>query len=216
MPNKISVVILDDHHVVRIGLEANILQNNDFSLLGSYGTSEQLLTALTENYPHVILMDFSLGIGEMDGLNLIQFINARYPQCKILIVSAIELAGSIALMLRAGAKGVVSKTQPLEQLNHAIRTVALGRTYLTEKVKNELNRELKYIGSDNEVIDPYIALSSKELEVIRCCLSGMKMTDIANKFSKSIKTVSAQKLSAFKKMGVTSDRELFMLNSKLK
>ncbi|STQ90678.1 response regulator transcription factor [Iodobacter fluviatilis] len=215
MNKKVNLMILDDHDVVRAGLETSVLHNDELHLLGSFRLSEQLLVALKNKEPDIILLDFSLGSDEMDGFNLIQYIHSHHPKCKILVVSAIELSGTISLILRAGAKGFFSKTQPLDQLNQAIRTVYLGRTYLSTKIKNEtgIRFDPKKKEQDIEVVNPYKNLSIREAEVIRCCLSGMTMTDIAGKFSKSIKTVSAQKLSAFKKIGVNSDRELFILNA---
>ncbi|OQS41729.1 hypothetical protein B0T45_08325 [Chromobacterium haemolyticum] len=72
MQKKISIIILDDHDLIRIGLEVKLMAYPDLKITGSYASSQQLLAALRESIPDVLLMDFTLSDNEIDGLNLIQ------------------------------------------------------------------------------------------------------------------------------------------------
>ncbi|MBN3002406.1 DNA-binding NarL/FixJ family response regulator [Chromobacterium alkanivorans] len=217
MRKRISLMILDDHDVVRVGLEACLKRYPEFEIIGSFAHSTQLLGVFRKQLPDVLLMDFSLGSNEVDGLNLIQSINVRYPECKVLVLSSVDLVGTINLMLRAGARGFFSKSQPVEALAGAIHCVHAGRVYLTVKMMSEMNlllsSDIKL--EEGQKLDPYSRLSPREREVVRCCLDGMSTSQIAEKFSRSIKTVSTQKKAAFQKLGINTDRELFLLNSKL-
>ncbi len=190
----------------------------DLKITGSYASSQQLLAALRESIPDVLLMDFTLSDNEIDGLNLIQSIRVRYPSCKILVLSASDLPGTINIMLKAGARGFFSKSQPVEALAAAIRTVNAGRIYLTPQVMSELNILLSdtIFKKDVSALDPFAKLSPREREVVRCCLDGMGTKQIAEKFSRSIKTISTQKHAAFQKLGIQTDQELFVLNAKLR
>ncbi|WP_205208289.1 response regulator transcription factor [Chromobacterium haemolyticum] len=215
---KISIIILDDHDLIRIGLEVKLMAYPDLKITGSYASSQQLLAALRESIPDVLLMDFTLSDNEIDGLNLIQSIRVRYPSCKILVLSASDLPGTINIMLKAGARGFFSKSQPVEALAAAIRTVNAGRIYLTPQVMSELNILLSdtIFKKDVSALDPFAKLSPREREVVRCCLDGMGTKQIAEKFSRSIKTISTQKHAAFQKLGIQTDQELFVLNAKLR
>ena len=217
MKKRISLMILDDHDVVRVGLEASLRRYPEFEIIGSFAHSTQLLSVFRERLPDVLLMDFSLGSDEVDGLNLIQSISVRYPECKILVLSSVDLVGTINLMLRAGARGFFSKAQPVDALAGAIRSVHAGRVYLTAKMMSEMDLLLSgdCKRGDGNTLDPYSRLSPREREVVRCCLDGMSTSQIADKFSRSIKTVSTQKKAAFQKLGISTDRELFLLHSKL-
>ncbi|MGR2678916.1 response regulator transcription factor [Chromobacterium haemolyticum] len=226
MQKKISIIILDDHDLIRIGLEVKLMAYPDLKITGSYASSQQLLAALRESIPDVLLMDFTLSDNEIDGLNLIQSIRVRYPSCKILVLSASDLPGTINIMLKAGARGFFSKSQPVEALAAAIRTVNAGRIYLTPQVMSELNILLSdtifkkdvstLVKKDVSALDPFAKLSPREREVVRCCLDGMGTKQIAEKFSRSIKTISTQKHAAFQKLGIQTDQELFVLNAKLR
>lgn len=215
MKKRISLMVLDDHDVVRVGLEASLKQYPEFEIIGSFALSAQLLSVFRTRLPDVLLMDFTLGSDEVDGLNLIQSISVRFPECKILVLSSVDLVGTVNLMLRAGARGFFSKAQPVDALAGAIRSVHAGRVYLTAKMMSEMDQLLSGLQGNGNKLDPYSRLSPREREVVRCCLDGMSTSQIAEKFSRSIKTVSTQKKAAFQKLGISTDRELFLLHSTL-
>lgn len=221
MPTSMSkvhtVMLLDDHEMVRQGIELGLDNETDLQVIGSFGTARELFEALVRTPADVVVMDFSLGPSDIDGLSLIKALNRRFEQCRLLIVSSHYTPATVSLALRAGSWGVVGKTQNLTELITAIRTVAQGRIYLQpcmlpalEGVRTIVDKVT--IKSTVELSAPLrvnACLTPKEQEVLRCFLDGMSVSSIAAKFSRSASTISTQKQSAYRKLGIKSDSELF-------
>lgn len=222
---SIRMVILDDHAVVRHGLSARLSEESDFEIVGVYASSKEMMSALQsqEVQADLFLIDYSLGESDIDGLNLIRALKIRYPKGKIIISSTHDNPATVALAMRAGAKGFVGKSQDLNELIQAIRGVMVGKQYVNEMVKIELGNgatheedQTKNETDHKNALTGYYDLSPREREVLRCCLDGMTVTQIANKFARSVKTISGQKQAAFKKLGIRNDSELFKIQNQLK
>lgn len=125
------------------------------------------------------------------------------------------------MSIRAGAHGFVGKSQETEDLLHAIRMVAMDRIYMSPAISTKIEK-LSVVQLDmtqpfdgDKVLADHPQLSPKESEVLRCCLEGMSVSQIASKFLRSRKTISGQKQSAFRKLGISTDTELFKLQNQL-
>ncbi|PTU66950.1 DNA-binding response regulator [Chromobacterium sp. Panama] len=213
--SQIKLMVLDDHDVVRAGLLSFLQHLDDVEVLGSFGRAVDLVAGMREQAPELVLLDFSLGKGEMDGLLLIQSIAARFPDCRILVISAFEVPAAKLVLQRAGAHGFINKSASSMEIVKAIRVVAYGYPFWpdTEQGRGE-QKELS--GSSEVPVESLVEkLSPREREVIRCYLSGMTVSEIAEKFARSVKTISTQKHTAFVKMGIKTDRELFMLRDSI-
>lgn len=215
--SPVRVMLLDDHAVVRHGLATRLEQEADLQVVGSFATSRELLDALSTQTADVVVMDFSLNPTDIDGLNLIRALKVRFPDSKTLVVSAHYNAATVALALRAGARGYVGKNQELTELVAAIRTIAHGRIHLHPEMAAEIATMPDETSepTDAEALTQHSKLSPRESEVLRCCLDGMSVTQIAAKFSRSINTISTQKQSAFRKLGIRTDNELFKIRHQL-
>ena len=217
MSKMYTVMLLDDHEMVRQGIELGLDKEADLEVIGSFGTARDLFDALVRTSADVVVMDFTLGPSDLDGLSLIQSLNRRFKQCRLLIVSSHYTPATVSLALRAGSWGVLGKTQNLTELITAIRTVAQGRIYLQpcmlpglQDVPTIVDRAT--IRSKVELSAPLrlnACLTPKEQEVLRCFLDGMSVSSIAAKFSRSASTISTQKQSAYRKLGIKTDSELF-------
>lgn len=162
-------------------------------------------------------MDFILAPSDNDGLSLIQALNRRFSRCRPLIVCSHYTPATVSLSLKAGCWGILGKTQNLTELVTAIRTVAQGRIYLQpcmvpalqgiQSVLDVANMKSKMDVSTSMQLNA--CLTPKEQEVLRCFLDGMSVNSIAAKFSRSASTISTQKQSAYRKLGIRSDSELF-------
>jgi DNA-binding NarL/FixJ family response regulator len=220
MKNKnVNVVILDDHPVVRNGLQHALQNERDISLVGLYGNRREAMPSLSRGGIDVLVLDYLLGDYEMDGLHLIKHLRSHFPLLKILVSSSVESPAIVQLVMKAGAYGYVGKSHDLSTLIRGIRKVGKGIKYITPDIQLELD---KFLESDKEMhnyldIRPENEdfkilmrdLSPREMEVIHCYLEGMTILQIAAKFSRSRKTISGQKQSALRKMGIRSDLELF-------
>jgi two-component system capsular synthesis response regulator RcsB len=218
----IKIALLDDHAVVRHGLAARLSEEAAFQVVGIYAASRALLQASESITVDVFVIDYALGERDIDGLNLIRALNVRFPNGKVLVSSAHYNPATVALALRAGAKGFVGKEQELSALVEAIQIVMQGKTYLSPVMTAELSsiattspREGGEMCLNKSMLAKHGELSPREREVLRCCLDGMTVTQIAAKFARSVKTISGQKQSAFRKLGIRSDSELFKIQHQL-
>lgn len=212
-----TVMLVDAHEMVRQGIELGLSKEPDLEVIGSFGTGRELVEALERGPADIVVMDFTLGPTDIDGLSLIQTLHRRFRQCKIIVVAANNTAAIVSLAFKAGSWGVVDKTQKLTELIAAIRTVALGRVYLHPCMVPTLQGLQRVV--DNATLKPVAELSTpwrlneclspKEHEVLRCFLDGLSVSAIAAKFSRSVSTISTQKQSAYRKLGVKTDSELF-------
>lgn len=212
----IRIALLDDHAVVRHGLANTLAAEASFEVVGIYARSRDLITGLATSPADLLLLDFSLSPDELDGVSLIRALRVKFPNCHILVLSTHHDPATVSLAMRVGARGFVGKSEDMTQLLKAIRKVAAGAVYLSTDMTYRLaetvtsgTRESQ--GNAQDAL-AQAELTSREQEVIRCYLAGMTVSEIAEKFNRSIKTISTQKTSAFRKLGVTSNNELFKLN----
>ncbi|WP_281686877.1 response regulator transcription factor [Pseudomonas citronellolis] len=222
--SPLRVAVLDDHSLIQMAVELRLSREADFKVVGVYANSQDLLQALPGLEVDLLVLDYVLGDDELDGLNLLRMIRRRFPELLILISSSAEKPSVVNLALNAGANGFFGKSEPVDRLVEAVRKVAAGETYVSPLMAYELGREPGAVregatddataGAEVLLSDP--VLSPKEQEVLRCCLEGMSVSQIARKFSRSMKTISGQKQSAFRKLGVRTDAELFKLEQSLK
>ncbi|EFQ62748.1 LuxR C-terminal-related transcriptional regulator [Pseudomonas lactucae] len=211
MSGVIRVGVLDEHEVVRYGLHTHLAEQSGISVAGVYDQVGAVWRALEHNLIDLLVMSHALQ--KTDALNLVKAIRHDCPQLKQLLIVD-EADPKVALSLRAGgAHGVVCKREPLDVLIQAVRAVAAGERYLSPSiVAAQAYSPIPawWDCSDAaEVLAAHPALSLREREVLRLCISGLTVTRIAEISHRSLKTVSTQKLAAYRKLGVKSDMDLF-------
>ncbi len=219
----IRVVILDDHAIVQLGIASYLTEKNSIELVASFAKSRDLIRWLEANHADVVLLDYTLGPDEIDGLDLVKLINTRFPDCRMLMMSSSDTSATVNMTMRAGALGFFGKSNDLGELARAIRVVASGHSFISTELSNRITwgktidsrgaEARAAIGNDSPSSDSGasedLLLSPREHEVLRCFLAGMSVSEIASKFFRSPKTISAQKQSAYRKLGIRNDAELF-------
>ena len=239
-----KIVLIDDHVAVRFGVTELLAKEADFEVVAAFATSGELLDDTKNTAIDILIVDYHLAAGDMDGLNLIRTLRQRFPDTKILVFSGQNNLAAVSLIMKAGAHGFIGKDQALQELVGAARTLALGRTYLPPNLSMELlelnkghwmpndarrpvafsaiderrsahNNKLRHY-RHNSVLLSDAALSNREREVLSYYLRGHSVTDIAQRLDRSVKTVSTQKRSAFRKLGIRTDSELFTLHAQSK
>jgi two-component system capsular synthesis response regulator RcsB len=214
---SVRVLLLDDHALVRHGLATFLGQLPGFEVVGECASSRELMVMLARTQVDLLLLDYSLGADSADGLHLIRMLHVRFPKIKILVISAHGSPATAAMALRAGAGGFMGKSRELKELPEAIRSVMKGRAYVSHELAQALPALHEPADSEpssdtwSDLIQ-CAPLTSREREVLRCCLDGLSVSDIAKKFSRSVKTISGHKQNAFRKLGVATDHELFKLS----
>lgn len=219
----IRVVILDDHAIVQLGIASYLTENNSIELVASFAKSRDLIRWLESNRADVVLLDYTLGPDEIDGLDLVKLINTRFPDCRMLMMSSSDSSATVNMTMRAGALGFFGKSEDLGELARAIRLVASGHSFISAELSNRITwgtttdsrgaeprtaSDDDSPSSDSGSVADFL-LSPREHEVLRCFLAGMSVSEIASKFFRSPKTISAQKQSAYRKLGIRNDAELF-------
>ncbi len=183
---KRSVFIVDDHSIVRRGLKQLIDQEADLAVCGEAENGQAALEAIKKLAPDVALVDLSLD-GE-SGLELIKDIKARYPKVLGLVLSMHDEAFYAERVLRAGAKGYIMKLQAPDLILKAIRRVLSGEIYLSDPMASKMLRKVAG-GEDPIVGSPIERLSDRELEVFQLIGIGLGTRHIAERLSRSVKTV---------------------------
>ncbi|KJV37164.1 response regulator transcription factor [Luteibacter yeojuensis] len=198
MPLK--VILADDHPLVLVG-GALALRNAHVDVVGEAKAADELLAMLADRPCDVVITDFLMPSDRQDdGFALLDTIAEKYPNLAVIVLTMINRPAALQSMLARGARGIVDKRAPMDELAVAAKAVRDGETYLSETLLDILND-----ADDNSVAMPGAPLSPREKEVIRAFVNGMSLQQIADREGKSVKTISRQKRDAMRKLGVDHD-----------
>lgn len=201
----LKIFVADDHSVVLAGVRA-ILQraNPPMQVVATADSGEKLLELLKNAACDVLVTDFAMpqqdGRGQ-DGLQLLRSIRSSHPRLRIVVLTMMDNPSILRAMLEMGVQGLVGKIRALEDLPSAITAAAAGRGYISVDLQAKLET-----GAETFVLT---VLSAREAEVIRLFVDGMSVSDIALRLSRSVKTVSHQKVNAMRKLGVENHSQLY-------
>ncbi|HHA19642.1 MAG TPA: response regulator transcription factor [Methylophaga sp.] len=202
--NTITVLLVDDHELVRAGFRRLIEDSDKFTVIAEAGTGEQAVQDYVKHNPDVVVMDISMpGIG---GIGAVERIIARDPEAYILILSVHEDSVFTSRALQAGAKGFIPKRSAPEEMIKAVEQVAQGKTCIDPDIAQQIAMQ-KLSGSES-VLD---VLSQREFEVFRLLAEGKSVNDIAEVLSLSPKTVGTHHTNIKQKLDVSNSAELARL-----
>lgn len=201
LKKTISVLLVDDHEVVRAGYGQVLSGASDIELIAEAGSGEEGYSAYVKYQPDVVIMDISLpGIS---GIEAIRRITAREETARILVFSMHEDTVFVDQALQAGALGYITKRSAAETLVEAVRTVASGQRYLDPALAQTLAME-KNRGQSNTFSD----LSTREFEIFCLLAEGLPTNDIAERLSIAPKTVANYSTQIKYKLGVKTHAEI--------
>lgn len=204
----LRVILADDHPIFLIGLKVVIEQGNRAQVVGQASSPHELLHCLNTEQCDLLVTDFMMPVEDQnDGLRLLERIRRDYSTLPIIVVTMLNNAGLFRAMLALGIQGLLSKGSVAGELPTAIESVRNGNTFVADSVRRTLLEAGDY-GSDTLV--PPEDLSPRELEVIRLLAAGHSVGAIAAHLNRSKQTVSAQKVSAMRKLGLANDAALFI------
>lgn len=203
MKTSISVMLIDDHAVVRSGLCRLLEQHENIDVVAEADSGEQAYLRFGDVMPDVLIMDVSMpGIG---GLEALRRILRRYNDAKIVIFSMHENATFAIQALSAGAVGYVAKSSDAQDLVQAVINAAKGMNYLSASLAEKVSTQ--NISNDN----PIQKLTAREFEIFRLLAEGKVVEDISTTLNIGQKTVSNYQTILKQKLGVTSPVELVRL-----
>lgn len=198
----ISVLVVDDHELVRVGVQRLLADADDIEVIGEAENGEEAIEKAKQLQPNVVLMDINMpGLGGMEATRKILRVAEK---TQIIIVSVIETEPFPSRLLQLGARGYLSKDSTPDELKEAVRTVNKGERYLNPKIAQQL--ALQHLAEGAE--SPFECLSERELQVMQMIINGQKAPDIAEKLCLSSKTVNSYRYRLFDKLKVGSDVEL--------
>lgn len=200
--NLITVLIVDDHELVRAGIRSLLSTVNGLKVIGEAATGEEAVKLAREKHPHVVLMDVRMpGIG---GLEATRKLLRTDPDLKIIALTVCGEEPFPSKLLQAGAAGYLTKGSGLDEMVQAIHSVHHGKRYISPEVAQQL--ALKHLS--DEKASPFETLSERELQVMLMITGGQKVQEISDKLCLSPKTVNSYRYRLFEKLGVNSDVEL--------
>lgn len=208
MPTQKSttILIVDDHPLVRAGLRQLIADEADLRVCGEADGMSEAMRILKKLTPDVAIVDLSLANGS--GLDLIKRIYAVAPSVRILVSSMYDESIFAERALRAGAMGYVNKQQASENVIKAIRQLLSGKLYLSARMTDRLIHQ-GITGVKRKSGDLNLAkLSDREVEVFDLIGRGFSTNQIAAKLSLSIKTIETHRAHIKKKLNLRSPNEL--------
>ncbi|WP_414493758.1 response regulator transcription factor [Stenotrophomonas maltophilia] len=203
------LALLAPHPVLRLGVEVVLRQHGGMQVCGSFADEAELL-ALLDRQPgciDLLLIDVLAPWGPGQGLALLRRLSQRWPLLPVLVLSAHCNASTVTMAMQAGARGFLSKGTTPEMLRRAVDVLARGGRFVPPELRTQLSRS-RLRRPPVPVLTP---LSRREREVLRLVLQGCTTGEVARRFGRTASTVSTQKRTAYEKLGIQSDGELFRI-----
>ena len=201
MAKKTTIVLVDDHAVVRAGVRRLLEQEPLFEVIGEVESGEKAYQIFGELKPDVMVMDLSMpGMGGLEGIRRILM---RYEKAKILVLSMHEDLSFANQALKLGAKGYLTKNTLADDLVKSIETVTKGDVFLSDEIAKKMAMQSI---SGNQ--DPVHELSAREFEIFRLLAEGLDIDAIASTLNISSKTVSNYQTMIKQKLNINTPIEL--------
>jgi DNA-binding NarL/FixJ family response regulator len=210
--NKTTILIADDHTLVRETWSFILNTHPEFMVVGECGSAEDAIELAKHLRPHVVIMDINLP--GMNGIEATSLIRKYAPTTKVLGVSLHTQPTYARKMIQKGAMGYVTKNSSREEMFRAIKEVHEGRKYICQEIKNILSEQM----INGEEADGGInSLSARELEIIARIRKGDSSKEIAESLSISVKTVEVHRYNILHKLKLKNTAALinFINNSQL-
>ena len=210
-----SILIVDDHPLLREGLRAIIASDNGFMVVGEAGNANDGYQLAKQLLPDIAVVDISLP--DQSGIHLTRKIRETTPNTRVLIVSMHTSIDYITEALQAGAIGYIVKESATGKLMQGLHAVARGDYFLDSSMSQELVERLMKPPEEDSPVDGsgYDRLTSREQEIMRMLAEGLSKAQIAERLSISIKTVENHRSNIMKKLELSSAMDLVRYAAKL-
>jgi two-component system response regulator NreC len=195
----ITIVLADDHHVVRQGLKALLEVEEGLSVVGEAADGVDAAQLTERLQPDVLVLD--LMMGGMDGLEVAKQVRVRSPRTAVVVLSMYDNQAYVAEALRCGARAYVLKGSTSSDLLTAIRAAVAGRLFLSPPLTERAVEEYAKMVAE-VAIDPFEGLTLREREVLHLTVSGLTSAAIAARLHISPRTVETHRSNLMRKLGI--------------
>ena len=197
----ITVVLADDHAVVRDGLRALLEAQLDISVIGDAANGREAVHLVAQLCPNVVVLDIAMP--KLNGIEAARQIREICPSAQVIILSMHSTAEHIFRALQAGARGYLLKDSAGIEVVKAIRTVHAGHRYLSPKISDRLIDDYVRQRQVAETNGPLARLSSREREVLQLVVEGKSSAEVADILSLSLKTVETYRSRLMQKLAIS-------------
>jgi NarL family two-component system response regulator LiaR len=210
---KITILLADDHVLVRQGTRELLDREDDMKVVGEAGNGKEAVRLASELHPHVVIMDIAMP--ELNGIEATRSIKEVQPDSAVLILSAYDDDQYVFAILEAGAAGYLLKDVPAHELVEAIRMVHAGESILHPTIARKVVNRFASPQGRGAAASESDRLSEREMEVLKLAATGMTNMEIANELALSVRTVQGHLSNIFSKMHVGSRTEAVILGLRM-
>jgi DNA-binding NarL/FixJ family response regulator len=200
----VTVLLVDDHPMIRQGLRNLVSSESDFQVVGEAGDGVEALQKIELTRPDVLIVDMMMP--NLNGLEVLLQVKRLSPGTRTIVFSMQSAAPYVAEALRAGADGYILKETGPGELIAAIHSVLQGDRFLSERLSERL--EANGISVENAPLDLYQSLTMREREILQMAAEGSSSTEIGHKLGISPRTVELHRSRFLKKLGLRNQAEL--------
>lgn len=202
---QLKVIIADDHPIVLFGVRELVERDPHFCVVGEAVSSSELIALMRQQPVDLIITDYNMPDDSPygDGLKLIDYLKRHFPAVKVLVLTMISSSMILERLQELGVEGVIQKNHLHTEIERALKAIYRQRPY-----QGPPTAKTSVVDSGLDTEQRLGTLSLKEREVLRLFVSGKTVSEIANGLGRSPKTISAQKVSAMRKLEVDSDQAL--------
>lgn len=204
---KLTVLLVDDHAVVREGYKRLLEQRGHIAVVGEADSAESALSQFSRLHPDVVVMDIALP--GVSGIEALRRMRQRRPTSRILMFSMYEEGVYADRSIQAGASGYVTKASAPNVLVEAVHAVAGGRIYLSPDIAQEL--AIRHVSKEDDSSE----LSNREFEILRLLVDGQTVKEIADRLKLNAKTVANHQSIIRQKLGAETAVQLARMGEKL-
>jgi DNA-binding NarL/FixJ family response regulator len=204
-PPKTKVFLVDDHPLVREWLTQLIQRENDLEVCGEADDAPEAVAAIEQCRPDIVIADISLK--KSHGLELVKDLQSRSPSLPVLVLSMHDESLYAERVLRAGARGYITKQEATKRILQAIRQVLGGQIYVSEKMATRMLHKM-VLGRQQDQSSPMERLTDRELEVFQLIGRGQGTRKIAEELHLGVKTVESYRARIKEKLKLTDGTQL--------
>lgn len=205
---KKRVLLVDDHPLVRKGLEEAIVVDEDLEVCGEASGWREALEAIKAQRPDIVILDLNLKDG--NGWHLLDILKLQPERPPVLILSVCDEEVYAERLLRAGAQGYLMKDASLDTLKKAIRKILTHQVAVSDAIATSLINRATMNHAESDENSELDTLSDREIQVMELLCAGMNNLNIAERMGISPKTVGTYKARLMEKLGVRTTPELLM------